>query len=465
MHKGLIRPHSNTLALLYRAVDAIQLLAILYFCVLSSDAVFSTTWSLAGLTSIVLFWAYAEVFTLYRSWRSANYAEVVFSTLSTWTLSVTSLIVIGYLFNFSDQLDKHILLKWMIISFITLNSWRWMFRRILFWLRRNDFNSRSAIIIGVTESGTQLLEEINKNPQIGLRFMGFYDDRPPERTEVNCSDYKGNISQAVELAKNGEVDRIYIALPLYATERTDQILSLFSDSTATVYIIPNLFEYQLLHAQWDNIGNLTTLSVHDSPIYGMGGWLKRAEDVVLASIFLSILAVPMLIIGVAVKATSRGPALFVQKRYGLDGQNINVYKFRTMKTMDNGSVIKQATRNDSRLTSIGAFLRSSSLDELPQLLNVLQGSMSIVGPRPHAVAHNEEYRKMIRGYMLRHKVKPGITGWAQVNGWRGETETLDKMEYRVRYDLEYINSWSLFFDVKIIILTLFNGTLVNRNNY
>ena len=465
MHKGLIRPHSNTLALLYRAVDAIQLLAILYFCVLSSDAVFSTTWSLAGLTSIVLFWAYAEVFTLYRSWRSANYAEVVFSTLSTWPLSVTSLIVIGYLFNFSDQLDKHILLKWMIISFITLNSWRWMFRRILFWLRRNDFNSRSAIIIGVTESGTQLLEEINKNPQIGLRFMGFYDDRPPERTEVNCSDYKGNISQAVELAKNGEVDRIYIALPLYATERTDQILSLFSDSTATVYIIPNLFEYQLLHAQWDNIGNLTTLSVHDSPIYGMGGWLKRAEDVVLASIFLSILAVPMLIIGVAVKATSRGPALFVQKRYGLDGQNINVYKFRTMKTMDNGSVIKQATRNDSRLTSIGAFLRSSSLDELPQLLNVLQGSMSIVGPRPHAVAHNEEYRKMIRGYMLRHKVKPGITGWAQVNGWRGETETLDKMEYRVRYDLEYINSWSLFFDVKIIILTLFNGTLVNRNNY
>lgn len=465
MHKGLIRPHSNTLALLYRAIDALQLLIILYFCVLSSGDTFSITWSLAGLTSVVLFWAYAEVFTLYRSWRSANYAEVVFSTLSTWTLSVTSLIVIGYLFNFSDQLDKHILFKWMIISFITLNSWRWVFRRVLFWLRRNDFNSRSAIIIGITESGAQLFEEINKNPQIGLRFMGFYDDRPPERASVKCSDYRGSVKQAVELAKSGNVDRVYIALPLYATERTDQILSLFSDSTATVYIIPNLFEYQLLHAQWDNIGNVTTLSVHDSPIYGMGGWLKRAEDIILASLFLSMLLVPMLIIGLMVKLTSKGPALFVQKRYGLDGQNINVYKFRTMKAMDNGSVIKQATRNDSRLTSIGAFLRSSSLDELPQLLNVLQGNMSIVGPRPHAVAHNEEYRKMIRGYMLRHKVKPGITGWAQVNGWRGETETLDKMEYRVRYDLEYINSWSLFFDVKIIILTIFNGTLVNRNNY
>ncbi len=465
MHKGLIRPHSNTLALLYRAIDALQLLIILYFCVIASGATFSVTWSLAGLTSIVLFWAYAEVFTLYRSWRSANYAEVVFSTLSTWTLTVTSLIVIGYLFNFSDQLDKYILLKWMVISFITLNSWRWMFRRVLFWLRRNDFNSRSAIIVGMTESGAQLFEEINKNPQIGLRFMGFYDDRPPERADFKCQDYQGSVKQAVDLAKSGEVDRIYIALPLYATERTDHILSLFSDSTATVYIIPNLFEYQLLHAQWDNIGNVTTLSVHDSPIYGMGGWLKRVEDIALATLFLSILAIPMLIIGLMVKLTSKGPALFIQKRYGLDGQNINVYKFRSMKTMDNGSVVKQATRNDSRLTPIGAFLRSSSIDELPQLLNVLQGSMSIVGPRPHAVAHNEEYRKMIRGYMLRHKVKPGITGWAQVNGWRGETETLDKMEYRVRYDLEYINSWSLFFDIKIIILTVFNGTLVNRNNY
>ena len=465
MRKGLIRPHSNTLALLYRGIDAFQLIFILYLCVLYDGSYFTVTWGLAGLTSIILFWVYAEIFSLYRSWRSADYTEIVFSTLSTWVLSVTSLIVIGYLFSFSDKLEKHILSEWMAISFVTLNSWRWFFRQFLFWLRRNNFNSRSAIIVGITESGVQLLDEINKNPQIGVRFMGFYDDRPPERANIPCSDYKGSVDQAVELAKNGEVDRIYIALPLYATERTDHILSLLSDSTATVYIIPSLFEYQLLHAQWHNIGNITTLSVHDSPNHGMGGGLKRAEDFILATFFLSILTIPMLIIALLVKMTSTGPAIFVQKRYGLAGQKINVYKFRTMTTMDNGGVVKQATKNDKRLTPIGEFLRKTSLDELPQFLNVLQGNMSIVGPRPHAVAHNEEYRKMIRGYMLRHKVKPGITGWAQVNGWRGETETLDKMEHRVKYDLEYINSWSLFFDIKIIILTVFNGTMSNKNNY
>jgi putative colanic acid biosynthesis UDP-glucose lipid carrier transferase len=465
MNKGFIRHHSNALGFIYRGIDALQIIFILYVCVISSGSIFGPVWSLAGLTYVVLFWIYAEIFTLYRSWRSSSYAEMAFATLSTWIISITSLIVIGYLFDFSNQLDKHILLKWMVVSFFILNSWRWLFRHVLFWLRRNNHNTRSAIIVGLTKSGIQLFEEINKNPQIGVRFEGFYDDRPSERAEVTFSGCKGNINDAVELAKTGQVDRIYIALPLYATDRTNQILSLFSDSTATVYIIPDLFEYQLLHAQWSSIGNVTTLSVHDSPIHGMGGWIKRAEDFILAILFLSILIIPMLVIGLLVKITSKGPVIFAQKRYGLDGRSISVYKFRSMKTMDNGDVIKQATRNDSRLTSIGGFLRSSSLDELPQFINVLQGTMSIVGPRPHAITHNEEYRKIIRGYMLRHKVKPGITGWAQVNGWRGETETLEKMEYRIKHDLEYINGWSLFFDIKIIIQTVFNGTLMNRNNY
>ena len=172
----------------------------------------------------------------------------------------------------------------------------------------------------------------------------------------------------------------------------------------------------------------------------------------------------MLIIATAVKLTSKGPVIFKQKRYGLDGKQITVYKFRSMTTQDNGPVVKQATKNDSRLTKIGGFLRRSSLDELPQFINVFQGRMSIVGPRPHAVAHNEEYRKLITGYMLRHKVKPGITGWAQVNGLRGETETVNKMVNRVEYDLDYIQRWSVWFDIKIIFMTVFGG-LTNKNAY
>ena len=172
----------------------------------------------------------------------------------------------------------------------------------------------------------------------------------------------------------------------------------------------------------------------------------------------------MLLIAIAIKLGSKGPVLFKQRRYGLNGEVIHVLKFRTMKTLDDGAVVVQASKDDPRITSLGRFLRKTSLDELPQFWNVLQGAMSIVGPRPHAIAHNEEYRQLIEGYMLRHKVKPGITGWAQVNGFRGETETLDKMQSRVEYDLFYINNWTLTFDLKIIGLTILKG-FINKSAY
>ena len=202
---------------------------------------------------------------------------------------------------------------------------------------------------------------------------------------------------------------------------------------------------------------MQTLSVYDSPIFGINDVLKRAFDIVFSVCSLTVIAAPMLFIAGLVKLTSRGPAIFKQVRYGLDGRRIEVWKFRSMTVQDNGSKVVQATKGDARITPIGAFIRKTSLDELPQFINVLQGSMSVVGPRPHAVAHNEEYRKLIPYYMLRHKVKPGITGWAQINGFRGETDTLDKMEGRVEYDLDYIRRWSLWMDVKIVLLTFFKG--------
>lgn len=197
-----------------------------------------------------------------------------------------------------------------------------------------------------------------------------------------------------------------------------------------------------------------------------GAWslVKRAEDIVLSSLILLLIALPLLAIAAAIKLTSAGPVLFRQRRYGLDGRSIMVWKFRSMSVQENADVVLQATRNDARVTPLGAFLRRTSLDELPQFFNVLHGDMSIVGPRPHAIAHNEQYRKQVSGYMLRHKVKPGITGWAQINGWRGETDTLDKMRMRVEFDLEYIEHWSIWLDLKIILLTLFKG-FVNKNAF
>lgn len=249
-----------------------------------------------------------------------------------------------------------------------------------------------------------------------------------------------------------------------AEHRIREVLHYCSDTTANVYLIPNFFVYNLMNSRWQSIGPIQALSVYDTPFQGASEALKRIEDIIVSTLILLLIAIPMVLIACAVKLSSPGPVIFKQKRYGLDGKKILIYKFRSMTTQDNGPVVKQATKDDPRITKLGAFLRKTSLDELPQFINVLQGRMSIVGPRPHAVAHNEEYRKIIKGYMLRHKVRPGITGWAQVNGFRGETDTVEKMQKRVEYDLEYIHNWSVMLDVKIIMKTAV-GSLFDKNAY
>ena len=249
-----------------------------------------------------------------------------------------------------------------------------------------------------------------------------------------------------------------------AENRIVELVNALSDTTASVYLVPNFFVFDLRHGKMTSLDGIPVLSLHESPFYGVDGWVKRLEDIVVASLILMIIALPMAVIAAGVKLTSPGPVLFKQRRYGLNGAVVDVWKFRSMTVCEDGDKVVQAQKGDMRITPFGAFLRRTSLDELPQFINVLQGQMSVVGPRPHSVAHNEQYRRLIRGYMLRHKVKPGITGWAQISGWRGETETLDKMEMRVKHDLEYVQNWSLWLDIKIIFLTVFKG-FINKNAY
>jgi putative colanic acid biosynthesis UDP-glucose lipid carrier transferase len=240
------------------------------------------------------------------------------------------------------------------------------------------------------------------------------------------------------------------------------VLARLSDSTASVYVVPDFFVFELLHSRWTNIGGLPAVSVFENPFYGVDGLIKRIADLAFASAFLVIATLPMAAIAIGIRLTSRGPVFFRQTRYGLDGRPIKVWKFRSMTVCQDNGVIAQATKDDARVTPFGAFLRKTSHDELPQLFNVIGGSMSLVGPRPHASQHNEGYRKVIQGYMLRHKVKPGITGLAQVNGWRGETDTLDKMQKRVEFDHQYIREWSPWLDIKILFKTVF--TVLSKQN-
>ncbi|MCY7370378.1 MAG: undecaprenyl-phosphate glucose phosphotransferase, partial [Polaromonas sp.] len=254
--------------------------------------------------------------------------------------------------------------------------------------------------------------------------------------------------------KTHRVQFIYLALPRASRPRILKILDGFKPTTASIYFVPDMFITDLIQGRSDSVCGVNVISVCDTPFRGFNQALKRGSDIVLSLLILALVTPVMLVVAALVRLDSPGPIIFRQRRYGLDGEQIVVYKFRSMAVVEDGNVIEQAKKNDLRVTRFGAFLRRTSLDELPQFINVLQGRMSVVGPRPHAVAHNELYRTMIKGYMVRHKVRPGVTGWAQVNGQRGETDTLEKMQARIDCDLDYLRNWSLQLDLFIIYRTV-----------
>lgn len=460
-----IRTHGAEFAFIYRLCDlTVIALSLLIACHFATGSFFNK-WLFIGTINAVCFLIFAESFYLYRSWRISSFQGQISATILPWMGSCS--VLVGFLFFTTNDIDitRTTMLLWFTFGGAGLVLWRFLARTFLRYLRYLGFNKRRAAIIGTTSNGIELAKEFEKNPALGIQLQGFYEDRSADRIKNNLpAPMLGNVEKALEKAKKGELQHIYIAMPIHAKERIARYLNQFSDTTATTYLIPDFFTYNLLHSRWQTIGNVHTLSVHDTPFDGIAAWAKRLEDIVLSLFILIIISPVMLWVAVGVKFSSSGPILFKQDRYGLDGQKIKVWKFRSMVVMDNGRDVKQAKKNDPRVTKFGAFIRRTSLDELPQFFNVLQGSMSIVGPRPHAIAHNEQYRSIIDRYMLRHKVKPGITGWAQINGYRGETDTLEKMEKRVQFDLEYIQNWSLWMDIKIVFATIFKG-FVNKAAY
>ncbi len=458
-NQGMIRSRQGSFNFIYRLIDIFIIFSCLFMAAESYGLIFDIKYLSVGLTASIVFMLCAESLDLYRSWRASTALRMVLTTVAVWSLVSVLLLVVGFFAKLGSDFSRVVIGSWMLATAIFMISWRMVFRQILRSMRAKGYNSRTAVIVGLNDSALRMRDEMNNKPDLGMRFAGFFDDRCSTRLQEDHPDevLMGTISELIERTKSGEFDLIFIALPLKAQKRIAQILERCGDTTASVHLIPDFFTYNLLHARMGSVGEVQTISIYDTPIFGFNDFLKRSFDVVFSSLVLLLISIPMLFIAAAVKLTSPGPIIFKQVRYGLDGKRIFVWKFRSMSTMDNGDKVVQATKGDARITKVGAFIRKTSLDELPQFINVLQGRMSVVGPRPHAVAHNEEYRKLIPYYMLRHKVKPGITGWAQINGYRGETDTLDKMEGRVDYDLDYIRNWSLLMDIKIVFLTVFKG--------
>ncbi|WP_221800657.1 undecaprenyl-phosphate glucose phosphotransferase [Oceanobacter mangrovi] len=455
----IIRPNANSFCAIYRLIDLALILGLFPLVTMAYGIQMESMYLMTALLASVGYSLLAESFNVYRSWRGSSVISQMAVPAAAWVSVCIVMVSVIFFAKIGSDFSRVATGGWMIAVVVGLVAWRLVLRQVLKDLRRRGHNTRKVAIVGVNQMAVAMREELDTNPELGYVFQGYFDDRSHDRIKEECPGavLQGTIGELIERTNQGEFDTIFIALPLKAQKRIDDILKSCGDTTASVHLIPDFFTFNLIHARLSEIGQMQTISIYETPIFGFNDVLKRLFDIVFSLCVLSVIALPMLVIAAAVKFTSPGPVIFKQYRYGLDGRKIHVWKFRSMSVQENGSKVVQAKKGDARITRVGAFIRKTSLDELPQFINVLQGSMSVVGPRPHAVAHNEEYRKLIPYYMLRHKVKPGITGWAQINGFRGETDTLDKMEGRVRYDLEYIRNWSLWMDVKIVFMTFFKG--------
>jgi putative colanic acid biosynthesis UDP-glucose lipid carrier transferase len=408
--------------------------------------------------ALVGFLICAQIFSplkLDRSGARGTLWRLLLRRLLEWSFAVAVLAFIAVSCKITNTFSRDCVLAWISLTPLALIAVDALSVRVVKYMVADRERSQRYVIIGLNEVGLELARRMRQGHGLG-KFCGFIDYRAAERLSEPSSDLVANSCRAADLARfvrDNSITRVYITLPISKNSRTDELLAELRDTTASIYFVPNVFAFDLVQARCIEINGMPAFSICDSPLQGMSGVWKRMLDVCLAAFALLLLSPVLLAVALAIKQSSPGPVLFKQRRYGLNGEQILVYKFRTMTVWEDGPVIAQATRRDLRVTRIGAFLRRTSLDELPQILNVLEGKMSFVGPRPHAVAHNEEYRKLISGYMIRHKVRPGITGWAQVNGLRGETTSVEQMHERVRYDLDYLKHWSFWLDLRIILWT------------
>jgi putative colanic acid biosynthesis UDP-glucose lipid carrier transferase len=409
--------------------------------------------------------AAALVFTMVRPTQDPNvtfgnqYVSMTIRIAQRWVAVLGMLLLMAYAAKLSSEFSRRVVFTWALVSPVAIAGISMWLREILHRALADKANQSNVLFVGFNEASNALAERLRRDKRHNMRVMGFFDDRSVERLGTSSNvPVLGRLPDVVEYSKTHSIDVIFIALPVRHIKRVLDLLEQLRDTTVSIYYVPDIYVFDLIQARTQDILGVPVVAMCESPFSGYRGVAKRLFDLAFTLALMPVLLPAMLAIAIGVKLSSPGPVIFKQRRYGLDGREIVVYKFRTMKVTQDGAHVPQAQRNDPRITPFGGFLRRYSLDELPQLFNVLRGTMSLVGPRPHAVAHNEQYRKLIKGYMVRHKVPPGITGLAQVNGCRGETPQLEQMQARVDFDLEYLRRWSPQLDIKILIATAFQLT-------
>ncbi|HZT19352.1 MAG TPA: undecaprenyl-phosphate glucose phosphotransferase [Dongiaceae bacterium] len=467
---GFSKDSETVLSGLLRAGDvlAVAISALVAYALRAGNLDLPGTYISATVLGMLLTANYMHFAGVYSLASLRRQAVEVAKVVAAWVAVFATLVVVSIVTDTSELFARSWLSLWFSFSlggFLLLRAFAAL--QIDRWLK----SGRLALKVGVVGHG-ELARQVDRQlRQLGeqnLRIVGFYDPGEREQEAAQGLEHgriRGGIARLVEDIQHGEVEEVVVAMPWSQERRIREILKTLAALSINVRICPDVFTLYLPLRGMTSAAGVAFLDVFERPLSGWDLVLKNLEDRILAPLICLVFLIPGLLIALAIKLDSRGPVLFRQQRFGFNNNPINVLKFRTMyvdRPPEQG--VPQATRNDPRVTRVGRILRRTSLDELPQLWNVLKGEMSLVGPRPHAVDHNYKYAAMIDEYLGRHRMKPGMTGWAQVNGLRGETQTAEQMRARVQYDLSYIDNWSLWFDLRILFLTLFVG-FVHRRAY
>lgn len=463
MHSsGHLREHSSLLSWLMRLLD---LLVALAACGVGYIYVFGlrplpAIYVIAILSFILLFAITAQLFGLYRAWRGVDFLQELTVVLMAWTTIFSILIFLSVITKTSASYSRAWLLIFYTLGGANLLLSRYTIRKSLSYLRSKGFNLRHIVLIGSGESGDRVFNKIAYSTDTGFNLRGYYSDSDT-LLKGNASINTGSVEQGIKYLAANQVDQIWLAMPLSQSDRIEEILHQLRNSTADIRLIPDLQGYRLINHSISNISGMSVINLSASPMNGANRWIKAVEDKLLSSIFLLLCSPLFLIIAILIKVSSPGPVFYAQKRLSWNGREFSMYKFRTMPTdIEAKSGPVWATNGENRATGIGRVLRKTSLDELPQFWNVLKGDMSIVGPRPERKVFVDKFKNEVPSYMQKHMVKAGITGWAQVNGWRGDTD----IKARIEHDLYYIDNWSLWLDLKIILMTVFKG-FIHKNAY
>ena len=454
----LTKEYAGTVEVTSRVIDAVSVVFGAYIIFRFFDIPVDGTTYLPLLVLIKILFCFIifKEGQLYRSWRGRPYSDQFSRLVLSYSLSTIAVTAVWLILDLQFLMRPLPFFSWLLLSLLFILTTRAFVYSVVRQLRKKGINKKHIVVFGAGGLGKAFIEQIRKSPESGYQVLSLFDnDQSLWGTEINSKRIIGGTHELTIALDNKDICEVWLALPLKASSNVEEIMNICALKNVSVRLIPDVFDLSLLNHSVTEFLGFPVIDLNVNRMVGINLVLKRVEDVILGGLFF-LLSIPLMIfISLLILGSSGGPVIFKQKRLGWDGRVFIIYKFRTMVLMENvNNKTRQAEQNDKRFTKFGKLLRRSSLDELPQIINVLQGRMSIVGPRPHALDHEEIFKKQVKGYARRYKVKPGITGWAQVNDLRGKINSTEDIRRRVQHDLFYIENWSIWFDLRIILTTI-----------